>query len=358
MPETSNVADVTLGLRTMMAHTWEDYHDAQKAMREAMEAHPFWHKAAGTPLENDLPVIAATLATDMLAKVRLAHTPPAPGERLREAVDRQNLRAAAIDALAGWRYIRQVHGDLPGVGWERVENALAAALDAADKDAAGDHIADAGKLIAPTPSAQEDNAAAEGERVASAWVNSIPGVKPSDQFIALDRRAFEDCVDRVLKAEQNRVKRPWPMLDWRDTRDVCFDGTVMFGIGYDYDGWENFREEAAGYAVWPEARNFRGERKWSAYGGPDGMMWFARFDSEDAAKAAVERHVAAIAAMPTPPSVVELLETLRDVSGALEKHISSGLRVPGTRADYDDLMAPVLRARSVIARHSAGVGKP
>jgi hypothetical protein len=64
------------------------------------------------------------------------------------------------------------------------------------------------------------------------------------------------------------------------------------------------------------------------------------------------------AALSTPPSVVELLETLRDVSGALEKHISSGLRVPGTRADYDDLMAPVLRARSVIARHSAGVGKP
>lgn len=35
-------------------------------------------------------------------------------------------------------------------------------------------------------------------RDAAAWVNSIKGVKPTDQFIALDRRAFEDCITRVL----------------------------------------------------------------------------------------------------------------------------------------------------------------
>jgi hypothetical protein len=38
------------------------------------------------------------------------------------------MRAAALDALSGWRYIRMMHGDLPGVGWDRVENALTAAL--------------------------------------------------------------------------------------------------------------------------------------------------------------------------------------------------------------------------------------
>ena len=38
------------------------------------------------------------------------------------------LREAAQDALGGWRYIRRVHGDLDGVGWDRVEQALAAAL--------------------------------------------------------------------------------------------------------------------------------------------------------------------------------------------------------------------------------------
>ena len=42
--------------------------------------------------------------------------------------ERDELRQAATDALAGWRYIRMHHGDLPGVGWERVENKLATAL--------------------------------------------------------------------------------------------------------------------------------------------------------------------------------------------------------------------------------------
>lgn len=46
------------------------------------------------------------------------------------------LREAAIDALAGWKYIRSVHGDLYGVGWDRVQDKLAAAL--ASHPAAGD----------------------------------------------------------------------------------------------------------------------------------------------------------------------------------------------------------------------------
>ncbi len=37
------------------------------------------------------------------------------------------LQDAIWDALTGWRYIRQRHGDLPGVGWDRVEDKLAAA---------------------------------------------------------------------------------------------------------------------------------------------------------------------------------------------------------------------------------------
>lgn len=39
-----------------------------------------------------------------------------------------DLKDAAADALAGWRYIRANYGDLYGVGWDRVEEALAAAL--------------------------------------------------------------------------------------------------------------------------------------------------------------------------------------------------------------------------------------
>ena len=35
---------------------------------------------------------------------------------------------ASLDALSGWRYIRDVHGDLYGVGWERVEEKLSKAI--------------------------------------------------------------------------------------------------------------------------------------------------------------------------------------------------------------------------------------
>jgi hypothetical protein len=38
------------------------------------------------------------------------------------------MREALDDALGGWRYIRQHHGDLSGVGWDRVEDAARAAL--------------------------------------------------------------------------------------------------------------------------------------------------------------------------------------------------------------------------------------
>ena len=34
------------------------------------------------------------------------------------------LHKTLCDALAGWRYIRETHGDLYGVGWARIENRL------------------------------------------------------------------------------------------------------------------------------------------------------------------------------------------------------------------------------------------
>lgn len=40
------------------------------------------------------------------------------------------LVSAAADALSGWRYIRRNHGDLYGVGWDRVEGGLVNALAA------------------------------------------------------------------------------------------------------------------------------------------------------------------------------------------------------------------------------------
>ena len=35
---------------------------------------------------------------------------------------------ALEDMLSGWRYIREVHGDLDGVGWDRAEQAADAAI--------------------------------------------------------------------------------------------------------------------------------------------------------------------------------------------------------------------------------------
>lgn len=44
--------------------------------------------------------------------------------------DREALREVVADALSGWRYIRANHGDLYGVGWDRVEHGLCDALAA------------------------------------------------------------------------------------------------------------------------------------------------------------------------------------------------------------------------------------
>ena len=40
----------------------------------------------------------------------------------------QELAAALKDMTAGWRYIRETHGDLYGVGWDRAEDAARAVL--------------------------------------------------------------------------------------------------------------------------------------------------------------------------------------------------------------------------------------
>jgi len=34
--------------------------------------------------------------------------------------------------LSGWQYIRQIHGDLQGVGWDRAEDKARAAINRAE----------------------------------------------------------------------------------------------------------------------------------------------------------------------------------------------------------------------------------
>jgi hypothetical protein len=64
----------------------------------------------------------------------LSAPPPAGSPELLAALEVGRLRAAAADALSGWRYIRERYGDLDGVGWQRVEDGLRAALSAPPPD--------------------------------------------------------------------------------------------------------------------------------------------------------------------------------------------------------------------------------
>jgi len=68
-------------------------------------------------IHNAAPVLEARALTAEAENTRLT-------AQLAGAVE------ALTDMLAGWRYIREHHGDLYGVGWDRAEHKAAAALAA------------------------------------------------------------------------------------------------------------------------------------------------------------------------------------------------------------------------------------
>ena len=49
-----------------------DFTSALRVMREEMMRHPHWRRVEGTPLANDLPVVAARMAVSWLAAARLS----------------------------------------------------------------------------------------------------------------------------------------------------------------------------------------------------------------------------------------------------------------------------------------------
>lgn len=108
--------------------------------------------------------------------------------------------------------------------------------------------------------------------------------KANAAFIVLAANSF-DAMKAALEACIE--------LAWEDTRRVVFDDTVLFGKGYNFEGLELLRSEihsnAWSFMVWPD--RLVGEKKWSAYGGPDGAMWFEKFATEQEAKAAVLREL-------------------------------------------------------------------
>ena len=87
---------------------------------------------------------------------------------------------------------------------------------------------------------------------------------------------------KLLEALQALVDAAW----LEDSHAVQFDGTVMFGPGYDFSGIDGvrraeFREEGIEFVVWP-AGGAGGN--WSAYSTYEGSLWFELFETEDEAR--------------------------------------------------------------------------
>lgn len=90
------------------------------------------------------------------------------------------------------------------------------------------------------------------------------------------REALEACMDAM----------------WEDSREVRMDDTMMMGLGYDWDGWEDSRWELhtrqGSFAIWPAHGTY------SAYGGLHGSYWNQCFANAQDAKSAIVAHVAKI----------------------------------------------------------------
>ena len=88
--------------------------------------------------------------------------------------------------------------------------------------------------------------------------------------------------DELREALQALVDAAW----LKDSHAVRFDGTVMFGPGYDFSGIDGvrraeFREEGIEFVVWPVGG---AGGNWSAYSTYDGSLWFELFETEDEAR--------------------------------------------------------------------------
>ena len=94
-------------------------------LREAAQAviDMFYHKSWGTTsyIPASVEALRDALAEpdEVLAEDRLIAAAP-------------ELLAALRDLLSGWMYIREVHGDLYGVGWDRSQEKALAAIAKAE----------------------------------------------------------------------------------------------------------------------------------------------------------------------------------------------------------------------------------
>lgn len=118
-------------------------------------------------------------------------------------------------------------------------------LASPDRPQLGEDEGDAGTLVQAF--ARHRLAAAgggPGERQgqdAATWANSIKGVKPADQFIALDRRLFEDCITRALSSCLPADPDVWKLVPAGDPVPLneCPPGP------FEFEGSLGFRSEYA-----------------------------------------------------------------------------------------------------------------
>lgn len=85
--------------------------------------------------------------------------------------------------------------------------------------------------------------------------------------------------------DTTKTVEPVAALVWdEDGRALSMDDTMSMGKGYDWDGFECFRQEAygkdCGYIIWPD---HIGRRKWNLYGTADGL-YVQNLDGELGAK--------------------------------------------------------------------------
>lgn len=122
------------------------------------------------------------------------------------------------------------------------------------------------------------------------WIQPFPGRDHHAHWCAAVNHP--DMV--LMQASPDLLEALEACLDalWEGTREVKLDGTMMFGHGYDWDGWESYRWELhtrqGSFAIWPAHGTY------SAYGGLDGSYWNQCFASASEAKAAIVKYVAKI----------------------------------------------------------------
>jgi hypothetical protein len=135
------------------------------------------------------------------------------------------------------------------------------------------------------------------ECMAQAKLNGIGAER--ELALMAERDALKADLDAAVGALNGVIDAMWLV----DSHSVQFDGTVMFGHGYDFSGIDGtdrleFLAEHE-CVVWPSGG---ANRKWSAYCTYEGSMWFEKFSTAQEAQEVCMRLLDRV--MPTHPAMI------------------------------------------------------